>query len=316
MDCFSRVLIAVDGSAAAARATAVALSLANGSDDCVRFISVYERDEIAARSSSDMTSGEFVGELLQEAHVACEAALTVGARAAVVSGTSADVRLRTGSAVEEILKEATAWLATAVAVGTERRVGFVRVFFGSCAQAVLRHSDVPVLIANDRATPCAGRLHVLCAVDGSPAAFDALASAVGLVRARKAVLHVVAVVEIADADAVAYQSDAFDPDGTIAKLYADTREILVRRLAATHEDVRDVVVHVLGGENVAEIVVGCAESYACGLIMVGTHGRGGVARTFLGSTAEGIIQAAGVPVLAFRDARERMPAPAPAAVLA
>jgi nucleotide-binding universal stress UspA family protein len=67
----------------------------------------------------------------------------------------------------------------------------------------------------------------------------------------------------------------------------------------------------LGGKGIAvdgaltmappgEAVLAEAKRWGADLIVVGTHGRGGIARLFLGSVAERIIRAADVPVLTAR----------------
>lgn len=44
-------------------------------------------------------------------------------------------------------------------------------------------------------------------------------------------------------------------------------------------------------------IVQCADETGADLIVMGTHGRGGLAHAFLGSTAEGVLRRSKVPVL-------------------
>jgi universal stress protein A len=55
----------------------------------------------------------------------------------------------------------------------------------------------------------------------------------------------------------------------------------------------------LAGEPADEIV-GLATDRQCDLIVIGTHGRGGLLRAVLGSTAERVIRTAPCPVLSVR----------------
>ena len=64
-----------------------------------------------------------------------------------------------------------------------------------------------------------------------------------------------------------------------------------------------VAPHVLGGADVASVIISAAARYGCGLIVIGTHGRRGVTRLFAGSTAEAVIRNAAEPVLALHDRR-------------
>ena len=49
--------------------------------------------------------------------------------------------------------------------------------------------------------------------------------------------------------------------------------------------------------DVAEEIVSYARTHGCDLIVIGTHGRKGVARIFFGSVAEGVVRHARCPVL-------------------
>ena len=53
-------------------------------------------------------------------------------------------------------------------------------------------------------------------------------------------------------------------------------------------------------EEIAEVILQEAKAWAADLIVMGTHGRRGVAHMFLGSVTEGVIRAAFVPVLVIR----------------
>lgn len=59
------------------------------------------------------------------------------------------------------------------------------------------------------------------------------------------------------------------------------------------------------GERLGDAVADAAKRWNADLVVVGTHGRRGLGRVFLGSGAEQIIRLAPVPVLVVRD-----PAPA------
>ena len=53
-------------------------------------------------------------------------------------------------------------------------------------------------------------------------------------------------------------------------------------------------------EEIADVILQEAREWAADLIVMGTHGRRGVAHMFLGSVAEGVIRASPVPVLVIR----------------
>jgi len=51
----------------------------------------------------------------------------------------------------------------------------------------------------------------------------------------------------------------------------------------------------------AATIVDTARRSGCDLIVIGTHGRGGVARLFLGSTAEAVLRESPIPVVVKRS---------------
>lgn len=69
------------------------------------------------------------------------------------------------------------------------------------------------------------------------------------------------------------------------------------------------------GEPAAEILAVAAE-VAADLIVMGTHGRGGLSRLVLGSVAESVMRKAPCPVLTVRAAVHAARAPEPAAAAA
>ena len=66
----------------------------------------------------------------------------------------------------------------------------------------------------------------------------------------------------------------------------------------------------MGEADAVPFIVAQAKAQAADLIVIGTHGRGGLALAFLGSTAQGVLRSAGVPVLVV-TAHERALSAAP-----
>ena len=103
------------------------------------------------------------------------------------------------------------------------------------------------------------------------------------------------------------------PEGLIAYPPFDQTEILThceKKLAQIKEHarslgVREVETKLLQGVPVAEIVQ-LAKSAGCDLIVMGTHGRTGIAHALIGSVAERVVRTAPCPVLV-------VPKPNPAA---
>jgi nucleotide-binding universal stress UspA family protein len=276
MDLLSRMLVAVDGSAPSDGAVQLALQLATPRHDFVCFVSIFEGDDAA--------------------QVETEHALEAAMDAARLAGLDAASFGLTGDPVDAIVSEARDSDASCIVIGSQGR---------SCAESLLRKSSVPVLVTH--ASPPAGRdpfERILCATDDSPAAHRAFNAAVALAAERNAELHLLSVVQIANEYASEYEREGIDPDGSMSAIYAEAR-VRVKGLAAeAMMHGARVKPHVLGGSDVAERIVQCARANRCGIILLGTHGRRGIRRAILGSTAEDVLRWSTIPVLAFRDPRE------------
>lgn len=59
-----------------------------------------------------------------------------------------------------------------------------------------------------------------------------------------------------------------------------------------------------GGSDIPALVAEAADAVGADLIVVGTHGHGGIAAAVLGSVARGLLHTARCPVLAISPARK------------
>lgn len=300
MELFDRVLVAVDGSPPSAAAVRLAARFAAVQPQPVlRFISVFEPPVVEFGVDAEAEAEEAA--CRQALGAACDAAREAGI--AAVSSV-----MRVGTPAREIVAEAETWDAACTVVGTHGRSGIAHAVFGSCAEGVLHRSVRPVLVAREAPAGAPAPFErVLCAFDGSPSARRAFDAAAALASARNGELHLLTVVQMAGLYALGYERDGFDPDGSIGHLYDDARRELKALAASTPGDSR-VALHVVGGTDVPGLIVDCAAKARCGLIAMGTHGRGGLGRALLGSSAQTVIRDAAVPVLTFREAHQPLDA--------
>jgi nucleotide-binding universal stress UspA family protein len=302
MAIFSRILVAVDGSAPSDAAVQLALRLCAPRQN-VCFLTALDRDAVVAGYTGEPSMAPAIGDGLRGAEAERRLVLEAASNVARAAGVEPISVLRTGAAVDAIVDEARQSNASCIVIGTHGRGGIARAVLGSCAEGVLRRSDVPVLIAHsgsivDGADPFE---RILCAVDDSPAARLAFDAASTLAAERGAELHLLTVIDVF---AASFALDGANPHRTMSAIYPEAQARIdafaVEALAAGCR----VNVHVVGGTNVAERIVECAKAEGCGLVMIGTHGRGGLSRAILGSTAEAVLRSGTIPVLAFRDPSE------------
>lgn len=207
-----------------------------------------------------------------------------------------------GSAASAIVDEALTRHAALVVMGTHGRGGFDRLLLGSVAEKVLRKSPCPVLTV----PPHAPAIHaddvavtrILCPMDYSPAAHQALGFALAIGRQRHAAVTVLQVIE--------WLSDE-EPRATAHFNVAEFRSALV---ADAHERLRALIAEAAPGragiDDVVAIgrahvtVVETAAATGADLIVMGTQGRGAVGTALFGSTTQHVVRAAECPVLTVR----------------
>jgi nucleotide-binding universal stress UspA family protein len=139
---------------------------------------------------------------------------------------------------------------------------------------------------------------ILVAVDTSEAAQAALKHACELAKLAKAKVTLVTVVDVSKLLAVAGYETPYPVDAIQI-----TRDDSQRTLDDAERACSDAGVVATGslaeGDAVDEILRTATEMHA-DLIAIGTHGRKGLSRLFIGSVAEGVLRRADVPVLVVR----------------
>jgi nucleotide-binding universal stress UspA family protein len=136
---------------------------------------------------------------------------------------------------------------------------------------------------------------ILIAIDSDPIAAHAADVGADLARVVGAEMAFVHVID----PSIAYAADTgIQPDVLVAsakeearKLVSSFRERLPQRSAALE--------FVQIGSPLTEIV-NAAKDWPADLIVIGSHGRGGVKRTLLGSVAESVMRHAPCPILVVR----------------
>jgi nucleotide-binding universal stress UspA family protein len=139
---------------------------------------------------------------------------------------------------------------------------------------------------------------ILVATDGSHVANEAVRFAVDLVRSLSdpVEVHVVAVVDYADLPPALSKAPATAPD-----LLADeAAEALEEAYLICAEAGVAMVAQSLRG-HVTTAILKYAHENGIDLIVVGTHGRRGMARAFMGSTCEGLVRSSDIPVVSVRE---------------
>jgi nucleotide-binding universal stress UspA family protein len=290
------LLVPLDGSELAARALPYAMTLAKAADGKL----------ILLRGVDALKMNQ-----LPEQDAAAE--LDAAVERAKAGGVEAEPYLyhlyydRVGSLIADTARQQQADL---IVMSTHGRGGFGRWIYGSVADEVLREAEVPVLLvpagceqpwSSDR-KPC-----IVVPLDRSELAEAALGPATELARLLGAGLFLVHVVQLptyAYGDGYAFSQFDAEAELTEAREYV---EQIAGRLRASGLSVRTWT----GVDSPSLAIAAMARAAEADLIVMATHGRGGLARLVLGSVATGTLQRANVPVLVVRPATVRQPTAEP-----
>ena len=139
--------------------------------------------------------------------------------------------------------------------------------------------------------------NILCAIDRSPSSRQAFGYAIALAKWQSARLNLLEVIEEAPPPGVSRVPTGDGvPNETRRALERDLRRVLTARRAS---DVK-VEISMRKGKVVQEVLAQ-AKTSRSDLVVIGSHGRGGVQRLVLGSVAEKVLRLATCPVLTVRS---------------
>ncbi|MEU7909364.1 universal stress protein [Actinoplanes sp. NPDC049118] len=194
-----------------------------------------------------------------------------------------------GHATARLLAESEA--AELMVLGSRGRGGFASMLLGSVSQRVATHAKCPVVVVRGRGDAAEGP--VVAGVDDSPAAdrvletaFDAAArrgSSLSVVRSHLPLIPLWLAADVRPADVDTPEADA------------DERARLEEQLAPWRAKYPEVPVEVLlTHESAAAALV--KASAGAQLVVVGSHGHGGITGTLLGSAGLQLLHHAECPV--------------------
>jgi nucleotide-binding universal stress UspA family protein len=287
---FRTVLVPLDGSPLAEQALPLALGLARRAGGAVRLALVHLEDFRGPQADVEAIHTE-------QAYLD-----TTAARLRQPGGPSVTAELIKVAPVAMALAEyAQAVKADLITLTTHGHGPLSRFWLGSVADELLRRATVPLLVHRpaEGASPGPGAephfRRILVPLDGSELSEAALKPAAELARLYGAGLLLLrAVVPVAEPDGVSYLTlAAGEPllDALTTQARADLDRVAKRlRAEGLPVDARVVV-------NASAAVAVLEAAPVADLIVLATHGRGRVARFFLGSVADKVVRAAPRPVL-------------------
>jgi nucleotide-binding universal stress UspA family protein len=220
-------------------------------------------------------------------------------------GLDVVVDVRYGRAADVIVDAALNQHVILIALASHGYSGLKRWALGSVADNVVRATSIPVLIVRGRAptrTPVLSRIMV--PLNGSPLAHQALPLATELARSAHAELLLVQAITPATTDYPGFAThDERRPQlgNTQTALRHQTTSTIDTLAAELRIHEVDVRTHLVNG-HVAEVLVHEAAHCGVDLIVMATHGYGGLRRWALGSVADTVLHATTTPLILVRAA--------------
>lgn len=296
------LLVATDGSATAKRAISFASAFARRHGSELLLCTVVDHAVAIAESSTANGGFGIAVPIVQDLDDNARAILAEALKSVTDAGVAATTELLDGRSAQAIVKLARERNVDAIVIGTQGKRGLERFFMGSTADSVLRHTDVPTFVIPPgvgEAEPTFERM--LVAIDDSDPSDAAVAFAHEYAKAESAQLVFCAVMETRDL----YEASAtygYDPAPMRDELHA-TASALVAAHADRANPHEHPIESVIAEGDPAEQILATAASRHVGSIIVGTHGRRGLRRFFVGSVAESVVRRSTVPVVVVRAPR-------------
>ncbi|KVD02474.1 universal stress protein UspA [Burkholderia ubonensis] len=278
-----RVIVAIDGSASSGQALTYARNIVpSGGQVCIVTVADNPRTLVPTGAATAAYLDSARAELLQDAVAVLGKARDAFARSDVHVETEViDLSKRSGDVVHALLDIARTWQAELVVVGARQHHGLLRWLEGAVSEPLARQTGCPIIIVPDGCGSVVEHAprRILFATDGSPPAL-------------RAVYVVDRAVRLTDFVPIDVLENAFVEEGERALAAAASVLAEVSAHAGT------ALVHTQRtGDDVSQTIVREATAWRADLIVMGSHGRRGIAGWMLGSVALHVARITRVPLL-------------------
>ncbi len=318
---FKRILVPLDGSTLAEQALPAAARLARATGGSVLLVRIV--NPLPEFGLYTAETAPYLRDILDERLTQATMYLAQVAAAKPLDGVKTRIAVFSGAIAPYILDVVHDEQIDLIVISSHGYSGFKRWTLGSIAQKVIHHSPVPVLLLRQHGQMLSGLsplvphpVRALVALDGSSFAETALRPAVELVTALSApVRGEIQLTQLVKPPTVeeelTYEHLDIDVDIRQATLYKsgeylhNVRERLLQEMPDT--DI-NITWSVEEGYDTAETLIklaergeGIASQQPCDLIVMATHGRGGLQRWLLGSITERVLEHSSLPALIVRS---------------
>lgn len=295
---YRSILVSLDGSKFAESALPWALALGRTGSADLHLASVHEPIPSFSYDEWEAAAWDWSEEYLKQ----------IRERVAPKADGEVDAWVGSGRVVDCLLKHATDVSADLVVMATHGRGAFSRAWLGSVTDGLLRETHLPVLVVRppegqpvDLEAELPTVSNIVVPLDGSDLAESELAEARLLAKEFGATVHLVRIVAYPVEIASPYLPHTVQMN---QRLVEEARELaetyMAERAAMLEEDGIAVETHVHVDAQAGHAIAQVADDVKADLVIMATHGRGGIQRALLGSTTDKVIRAVHAPVLVRR----------------
>lgn len=291
-----RILVPLDGSAVAEQVLPYVQAFGRERNGLVTLLHVVDPETLERK---DPEHARYIDQMVGRAEIRARDYLRQLERRVRPMVSCLDSKLLTGPAPDMIVDYAETQGYSLIAMSTHGRSGVGRWVFGSVADRVLHATRLPLLLVRPPSggedVPALSPLRrALVPLDGSDLAAEALPYAVELAKRLGLEVHLIRVIQ--------YQMGAGfglyveDPTGELERFAEEYLTGVQRRVEEQGVSAKGVLLWGYAGSRIVE----AAQAEPGTLVVISSHGRSGVGRWVLGSVADKVVRAAGVPVLVIR----------------
>ena len=276
-----KILFAVDGSRCSRQAIDSVIKMKCPVGTEFKVVTVVDffhpiSANVEVRNNEFRAAGKFIDETvekLKSAHPNVE-----------VEGSVLD-----GHAVEQVLQESENWPADLIIVGSHGRTGFSELVMGSVSRSILANACCAVRVV--RKGESRDEMKVLLGLDDSEHSRYLIEHLVRLPWSAGTKFKLVNVIPEVDSSVL------FDPDVEFAKSAATKYDALLDSQAKWLKQAAEKINKTFDQEVAShEVLIGeprktlldVAKKWPADIIMLGSHGKRGIEKLFLGSVSEGV----------------------------
>jgi nucleotide-binding universal stress UspA family protein len=294
------IVVALDGSELSERALPYAAAYAKALGARLLLLTVWE----GAEETLVLALPSVAKDLFAEGERYFERYLAGAAKKVQAPDLKVDAEVLTGHPADEIVRIVGERKARLLVLASHGRAGLGRWWYGSVTADLVRRSPAPTLVVGPKVLEQAAKEikhgSILVPLDGSKLAEAALAPAQELAQKFSA--------EIVLAQVLSWAGQAFMfdvPGTTVAEIDKELTKASEEYLAKTAtrlgktSPVKATTMHGMPADALSDLVA----REGIDLVVMTSHGRGGLARATLGSVADRMLQAS-APVLLIRPPAE------------